>query len=309
MTDEGETGMPEKNKPVEAEEKDAAEGPGPTREPMAGPGDAPAEGRSGGPVFVAQVTGAAPAELTAAERTEAGDRRAVFALVAAVAALAVALAALGFAYHVFKRAVGYGHSVDSAKDDIRVGERSWLRRLDAAKDEQRTLSQKVLRLNKELATLQEKSKTDRAFLAEVLEAQAKQLTIVTEKLTAEREKQQKVDREQNRNLAVTQTNLGTVSKRLVYVEQRLTALDVLETDLNALRGDTGALRGELTALRRDLLAVEKRGAVTEKELGELDERAHLFQLRILTARAREAARAARRGDLKNLLEKLDDLPE
>ena len=59
------------------------------------------------------------------------------------------------------------------------------------------------------------------------------------------------------------------------------------------------------ALRTDVNQTMERGNVTEKELNALSDRSKIFQLRVLTARAKEAEQAAREGDLQKLLVKLN----
>lgn len=65
------------------------------------------------------------------------------------------------------------------------------------------------------------------------------------------------------------------------------------------------LKGEYITLRNDVNTTMERGNVTEKELNALSDRSKIFQLRVLTARAKEAEQAAREGDLQKLLVKLN----
>jgi chromosome segregation ATPase len=236
------------------------------------------------------------------------DWRSTYSLLASTIAALAAIVALILAVKAQGRAEDGVRALEMLKGDQRQGERSVVSRIALIEEERTKLEKAIV----ELGTKQEavrKDKADKAELAVMLEEQAKQMTTVTEMMASKvAEKQKEIDSEQNKDIAVTKEALGAVTQRLTYVERRMQVLDAMETDLKSLKGDTSALHGDLKNLRGEVLAVRDKGAATERELVDLDERTHLFQLRILTARAREAANAARKGDLNSLLDKLD-IPE
>lgn len=123
-------------------------------------------------------------------------------------------------------------------------------------------------------------------------------------------KQQKGEQtEQNKEITGTKEGLSKLDRRVVYIEQRLEKIKELEADINGLKDTTGTLKKDLLALKADAVELSKKQKITEEDLTALDERARMFQLRVLAARAREAAEAARQMDLKTLLSRLDDVEE
>jgi len=121
--------------------------------------------------------------------------------------------------------------------------------------------------------------------------------------------QKDVDKGQNQDIQVTSTNLKKVEDRVHYIDEKLKKLDEVAQDVLTLKTDNAGLKEEYKVLRTDLTAVKTKADVTEKDLTDLAERARLFQLRVLAARAREAADAARKTDLKNLLSRLEDVED
>ena len=121
--------------------------------------------------------------------------------------------------------------------------------------------------------------------------------------------QKDVDKGQNQDIQVTTSNLKKVEDRVHYIDEKLKKLDEVAADVLVLKTDTVGLKEEYKVLRGDLTAVRNKADVTEKDLTDLAERARLFQLRVLAARAREAADAARKSDLKNLLSRLEDVED
>jgi septal ring factor EnvC (AmiA/AmiB activator) len=105
---------------------------------------------------------------------------------------------------------------------------------------------------------------------------------------------------------VQDTSIAQNSRDIEYIKKDLKRLDIIEKDVGELKTDSGNLKVEYVNLRNDLNEVVKRGTVTEKEVNNLSERSRVFQLRVLAARAKEAADAAREGDLKKLLARLTD---
>jgi chromosome segregation ATPase len=111
--------------------------------------------------------------------------------------------------------------------------------------------------------------------------------------------QKTVDSQQN-------TSIADNSRRIQYVEQQLKRLDAVEKDVDKLFAQDEEMQRHYVALRKELTLVRDRGAVTEEQLNGLSERTRVFQLRVLAARAKQAADAAREGDLKQLLARLTD---
>ncbi|MFH0939406.1 MAG: hypothetical protein V1899_09020 [Planctomycetota bacterium] len=104
----------------------------------------------------------------------------------------------------------------------------------------------------------------------------------------------------------TNDSVNKLDRRVVYIEDKIKKIDEIVKDVDGLKVDRDSLKQEHAVLKSDLQTVSKKADVTEKDLTDLSERARLFQLRVLAARAREAADAARAIDLKNLLSKLED---
>ena len=126
-----------------------------------------------------------------------------------------------------------------------------------------------------------------------------QLEEISKNLVKVANGQDKINTEQNSNIA-------NVQKRVGYVEQELVRLDRIQADVEGLKVDTGNLKGEYVSLKQDLEKVRVRGVTTEGELIQLTDRSRRFQLKVLAARAREAAEAAKKADLKKLLARLTE---
>lgn len=121
------------------------------------------------------------------------------------------------------------------------------------------------------------------------------------------EGQKDLDKSQTQDLGKHEANINSLETRVKYIDEKLKKLDELAKDVGDLKVDTAGLKDEYKVLKTDLTAVRTKADVTEKDLADLGERARMFQLRVLAARAREAADAARQVDLKNLLNRLDDV--
>ena len=119
--------------------------------------------------------------------------------------------------------------------------------------------------------------------------------------------QKDLDKGQNQDIQTTSANLKKVEDKVHYIDEKLKKLDEVAQDVLLLKTDTAGLKEEYKVLKGDLTAVRSKADVTEKDLADLSERARMFQLRVLAARAREAAEAARKTDLKNLLTRLEDV--
>ena len=121
--------------------------------------------------------------------------------------------------------------------------------------------------------------------------------------------QKSVDTTQNRDIATATDAVREVERKVKYIDERLAKVEESAKDIPQLKSDTAGLQKEYTVLKSDLVAVRNKADVTEKDLTDLAERARLFQLRVLAARAREAAEIARKNDLKSLLTRLEDIQD
>jgi uncharacterized protein YlxW (UPF0749 family) len=121
--------------------------------------------------------------------------------------------------------------------------------------------------------------------------------------------QANLDTIQNKDISTTSKNLNAVETRVKYIDEKLKILDALAADVDSLKKETGTLKADGIVLRNDLTAVRNKADITDKDVTELSERTKLFQLRVLAARAREAADAARATDIKLLLQRLEDAEE
>jgi len=121
--------------------------------------------------------------------------------------------------------------------------------------------------------------------------------------------QEALDTTQNKDITSTKKDLNELDKKVHYIEEKLKKLDEIAADVNGLKTDTAGLKEQYVTLKGDMKAVSQKAEITEKDLADLSERARLFQLRVLAARAREAADAARTMDLKSLLNRLDDVED
>lgn len=174
--------------------------------------------------------------------------------------------------------------------------------LEADKQELVKTKEVIAGQGKQITALEEDKKRlaeDLARARESLASVSDLLKTTGDELKKFKVDQQEVDQKQRADIADN-------SRRITYVEREIKRLDTIEKDIVMLKDDTGTLKKDYTDLRRDLIEVRDRGAVTEVELNRLSERSRVFQLRVLAARAREAADAAREGDLKKLLARLSD---
>jgi len=174
--------------------------------------------------------------------------------------------------------------------------------LSEAKKETSELKAKAEKLEAANAKLETQSKDLKDGLAttvKTLVQQGDNLTQVSKDIKTFIDGQKELDATQNQDLAKH-------DQKIKYIEEKLKKLDALEADVKGLRDVTGELKKEYIALKGDLGAVKAKGEITAEELDTLTERSRIFQLRVLQARAREAADAARSGDLKTLLQRLEE---
>jgi septal ring factor EnvC (AmiA/AmiB activator) len=197
----------------------------------------------------------------------------------------------------------------------KIDERIDLERKEAV-DREKKISDSLAETNKvlkgeqeKLVALQEKTKTletEKEALKTALNDAVKEIQTVSKNvdatnklLTAFKDDQKTTDQAQSKAI-------GENTRDIEYIKKDLKRIDALEVDVKSLKIDSFNLKTEYVSLRTDLNEVVKRGTVTETELNSLSERSRVFQLRVLAARAKEAADAAREGDLKKLLQRLTD---
>lgn len=103
------------------------------------------------------------------------------------------------------------------------------------------------------------------------------------------------------------TSIAENTRNIEYLKKDVNdRFEKIDNEMGQMKHVDTVLKGEYVALRNDLNTTMERGNVTEDELNKLAERSKIFQLRVLTARAKEAEEAAREGDLKKLLVKLSE---
>jgi len=191
---------------------------------------------------------------------------------------------------------------EEAKVDLKAETQS-LRKQDAEAAKFNNTQQKAIENHeKSLVALRDEKealKNDLKGTVQTLVKSQKTLVVISKRLDKFITAKDNVDAKQNETI-------GDNSRRIHYIEEKLKKLKAIESDVMALKSDTGNLKGQYVVLKKDLETVSKKGDVTEQEMARLGERARLFQLRVLAARAREAAEAARQGDLKKLLARLTE---
>lgn len=156
------------------------------------------------------------------------------------------------------------------------------------------LDTRVVTLNKEKDQLSADLKETSGSLKKAETA----LTSIGKKLEESINEQHDKDTKQDANISDNTT-------RIKYIEDKIKKLDEIEKDVAFLKNNA-VLKDEFAVLKADLSKVRDKGEVTAQELDVLTERARIFQLRVLAARAKEAAEAARQGDVKTLLSRLSE---
>jgi uncharacterized membrane-anchored protein YhcB (DUF1043 family) len=169
-------------------------------------------------------------------------------------------------------------------------------------------------LDSEVTTLKkdnEQLKQDKVALEQKLSLEVNKVKLTSSELKLDLDKfrkgQEKLDEDQNKDLTETKGTVAAIDRKVIYLENEMKKLNQIEKDVNDLKTDSGTLKEEHKKLKADITAVGQKADVTEKDLQDLGERAKAFQLRVLHARAREAVDAARAGDLRSLLERLEDV--
>jgi chromosome segregation ATPase len=216
-----------------------------------------------------------------------------------------ALVSVGLSYLLFRATSGsLVHRVQQQEQSLRAKDKEFRKRITVTENASSQLMKSRDEVEKQIAVLVEEKETLKKALTVTVDrlgSAQKGLEQINENLTkcVKSDAQESTDAQQNARIAENST-------RLTYVERRLKALESIKDDVMSLKNDTGNLKGQYAELKRDLSQVQEKGEVTQKELDVLTERARLFQLRVLAARAREAAEAARQGDLKKLLARLSE---
>jgi len=167
-------------------------------------------------------------------------------------------------------------------------------RIAKTEDDGAKLDTRVVTLNKEKNEIAAKLDETTGSLKKAETA----LSNISKELEKTVEEQRNKDTKQDANISDNTT-------RIKYIEDRIKKLDELEKDVAFLKGNA-VLKDEFALLKGDLNKVREKGEVTAQELDVLTERARIFQLRVLAARAKEAAEAARQGDVKTLLSRLSE---
>ena len=231
-------------------------------------------------------------------------QKVVFGIPAIIVALVLAI---GISYGILY-AVNNGTREELTKkfkDDMAEADRKNGEKFKGVEEANTALKKDVATLAKATKDLEEA----RQLAALKLDEVGKNLTKVADEFGTFTAGQKTLDETQNKDLAKHEKNINEMDRKLHYIEDKLKKIDELASDVNGLKGDTSELKGQYTALRSDMTKVSKQADITENDLADLSERARLFQLRVLAARAREAADAARQLDLKNLLNRLDDVED
>jgi F0F1-type ATP synthase membrane subunit b/b' len=144
-------------------------------------------------------------------------------------------------------------------------------------------------------------------LGEKLDSVGKQLGDLATGYEKFRATTEKTVAEHGTDITETKGAVNKLDTRVVYIEQKIKLVDQLVVDVGNLQKDTTGLKEQAAALRADLTTTSKKAEITDRDLTELSDKVKLFQLRVLAARAREAAEAARNADLKTLLSRLEDV--
>ncbi|MCW8131010.1 MAG: hypothetical protein KIS92_11730 [Planctomycetota bacterium] len=189
----------------------------------------------------------------------------------------------------------------STKDELTAKNDALAKDLSEEKKKTVDLQKKaddLAKANTDLAAKNETLTGDLNKAAIKLDTQGKALDKVSSTLSDFIKGQEELDSRQN-------TDLAKHDSKIQYIEKRLEVLKTLESDVNSLKDATGELKKDYVVLKKDLGDVSKKAEITDKDLTDLTERSRIFQLRVLAARAKEAADAARNNDIKSLVQKLN----
>jgi len=246
---------------------------------------------------------AAPVGGSGGQVPQTFGQKIVFGIPAIIVALVLAV---GISFGILSAVVSgakddltKAYKGDLAESERKAGEK--VKELETANASLKTDLQGLVKATKELEEA-------RQVAATKLEEFSKTAVKLAEFKSFE-EGQKALDSTQNKDITATAQAVSELDRKVVYIQDKLKKLDDLATEVNGLKGDTNELKGQYATLKTDMTKVTKQADITEKDLADLSERARLFQLRVLAARAREAADAARQLNLKDLLNRLDDVED
>jgi chromosome segregation ATPase len=185
-----------------------------------------------------------------------------------------------------------------------------------AKDVETKLTGDLKKANDDLAAEQEKVKDltekhdklrkEKDELADGLKSAIASLDVVSSSLQSTSKTLTELKETNEKTDAAQGTAIAENTQQIAYLKKEVNdRFEKITAEIGQMKHVDQVLQGEYVTLRNDVNQTMDRGNVTEKELNSLSERSKIFQLRVLTARAKEAEQAAREGDLKQLLVKLN----
>jgi chromosome segregation ATPase len=159
---------------------------------------------------------------------------------------------------------------------------------------------------KDLTDKHEKLRKEKEELAEGLKSAIGSLETVSSSLQKTSTALEDFKTTNEKTDAAQGTAIAENTQQIAYLKKEVNdRFTNITAEIGQMKHVDKVLQGEYVALRTDVNQTMQRGNVTEKELNHLSERSKIFQLRVLTARAKEAEQAAREGDLQKLLVKLN----
>jgi chromosome segregation ATPase len=216
------------------------------------------------------------------------------------------LVAVGISYLILDNVIGKAkEQIKQLDSDLNTEKTKRTEDVKRLEDARKELETQV----KEVAAKADKLDKDKEAVAKELGKIGTGLEKIAGDFGDFRKKKDETDSEHDKELAKHEKNIGDVARQVKYIEDKLKKLDELAADVNGLKETSATLKNDYRVLRDDLGKAKERQDLTEKDLTDLGERTRLFQLRVLAARAREAADAARQTDLKTLLTRLDDVED
>jgi chromosome segregation ATPase len=190
--------------------------------------------------------------------------------------------------------------LDNARDELRKQVGEVTKKNEILDTQVATLTKENNEIKKVNTELEKRFNTD----VEKVKVVSGEVRQNLEKLRTETEK---TDTIHSKDIAENKDTINKVDTRLGYVEREMGKLKAIENDVKELKTDNKGLKEEYKILKADIAAVGQKADVTEKDLQDLGERAKSFQMRVLNARAREAVEAARASDLRQLLQRMEDV--
>jgi chromosome segregation ATPase len=106
----------------------------------------------------------------------------------------------------------------------------------------------------------------------------------------------------------TNENVHNVEVSVKYLTDSVNGmkekLNGLDGQIGGLKTSSEELRKEQAALQAEIKSVEGKSGITDTDLKNLTDRTRLFELKVMTERAKQAADAARNNDYQSLFDKL-----